>query len=104
MKDALPKVFLSRGDPLTMKARELISSASYGPDTLKIDFQSFDQAWGSIAHNFGDNALAIQTARVKLANIILSVPHHHHQSDVEQIKNSALEMMARDYRTGSNSG
>ena len=86
-----------------MKARELISSASYGPETLKIVFQSFDQAWGSIVHNFGDNALAIQAARVKLANIILSMPHHH-QSDVEQIKKSALQIMARDFRTGSNSG
>src|SRR5205085_12119197 len=37
----------------TMKARELINSASYGPETLKIVFQSFDSAWGSIAHNFG---------------------------------------------------
>jgi pyocin large subunit-like protein len=86
-----------------MKARELISNASYGPETLKIVFQSFDQAWESIASNFGDNPLAIQAARVKLANIILSIPHDH-QSDAQQIKNSALKMMARDYRTGSNSG
>jgi hypothetical protein len=86
-----------------MKARELISSASYGPETLKIVFESFDRAWESIAADFGDNPLAIQAARVKLANIILSMPHHH-QSDVDQIKNSALKMMARDCRTGSNSG
>ena len=86
-----------------MEARELISSASYGPETLKIVFESFDRAWESIAANFGDNPLAIQAARVKLANIILSMPHHH-QSDVEQIKNSALKMMARDLRTGTSSG
>ena len=86
-----------------MKARELISSASYGPETLKIVFQSFDQAWESIAHNFVDNALAMQAARIKLANIILSMPHDH-QSDAQQITDSALKMMARDYRTGSNSG
>jgi hypothetical protein len=86
-----------------MQARELLSNTSYGPETLSIVFQSFDQAWASIAINFGDNPLAIQAARVKLANIILSMPHHH-QSDVEQIKNSAIEMMARDYRTGGNSG
>ena len=86
-----------------MKARELMSSASYGPETLKIVFQSFDQAWGSIAANFRGNPLAIQAARVKLANIILSMPHHH-LSDAQQIKNSALQMIAHDYRTGSSSG
>ena len=86
-----------------MKARELISNASYGPETLKIVFQSFDDAWGSIAANFGDNPLAIQAARVKLANIILSMPHHQ-QGDAVQIKNSALQLMALDYRTGSSSG
>jgi hypothetical protein len=86
-----------------MNARELISNASYGPETLKIVFQSFDDAWGSIAADFGDNPLAIQAARVKLANIILSVPHHQ-QSDAVLIKNSALQLMALDSRTGSNSG
>jgi hypothetical protein len=86
-----------------MKARELIGNASYGPETLKIVFQSFDDAWGSIAADFGDNPLAIQAARVKLANIILSMPHHQ-QSDGLQIKTYALQMMALDYRTGSNSG
>jgi pyocin large subunit-like protein len=86
-----------------MKARELISSASYGPETLKIVFESFDRAWESIAANFGNNPLAIQAARVKLANIILSMPHDY-QSDAEQIKNAALKMMAHDYRTGSSSG
>jgi len=86
-----------------MKARELISSASYGPETLKIVFESFDEAWESIAVNFGDNPLAIQAARAKLANIILSIPHHN-QSDAQQIKKSALRMMAHDYRTGSSSG
>jgi hypothetical protein len=86
-----------------MKARELFSNASYGPETLKIVFQSFDLAWASIATNFGDNPLAIQAARVKLANIILSMPHNQ-QSDTQQIKNSALQIMALDYRTGRNSG
>jgi hypothetical protein len=83
-----------------MKAWELISVPSYGPETLKIVFQSFDDAWGSIAAIFGDNPLAIQAARAKLANIILSMPHDQ-QSDAAQIKNSALQLMALNYRTGT---
>ena len=87
-----------------MKARELISSASYGPETLKIVFESFDRAWESVAADFGDNPLAIQAARVSFANIILSMPHDH-RSDAQQIKEKlSLKMMARNYRTGSNSG
>jgi hypothetical protein len=86
-----------------MKARELFSNASYGPETLKIVVQSFDLAWASIATNFGDNPLAIQAPRVKLANIILSMPHNQ-QSDAQKIKSSSLQMMELDYRTGSNSG
>jgi hypothetical protein len=86
-----------------MKARELISGTSYGPDTLRIVFRSFDEAWDSIEADFGHNPLAIQAARVKLANIILSIPHHP-RSDAEQIKNSALQLMALDHRTGRISG
>jgi hypothetical protein len=63
-----------------------MSNASYGTDAKD---RSFDEAWGSITATFGDNPLAIQAARVKLANIILSIPHHQ-QSDAAQIKNSAL--------------
>ena len=86
-----------------MKARELISGMSYGPDTLEIVFKSFDEAWNSIGGNFGENSLAMQAARVKLANIILSIPHHS-RSDAEQIKKSALQLMAQDFRTGRISG
>ena len=86
-----------------MKARQLLSGTSYGPDTMKIIFRSFDEAWDSIEASFGHNPLAIQAARVKLANIILSIPHHA-RSDAEQIKNSALQLMALDYRTGRSSG
>jgi len=82
-----------------MKARQLIRGMSYGPNTLKIVFKSFDEAWNSIEGNFGDNPLAMQAARVKLANIILSIPHHP-RSDAEQIKKSALQLMAQDSRTG----
>jgi len=83
-----------------MKARQLINGASYGPDELKIIFQAFDDAWDSIAANFGDNPLVIEAAPVKLANIILSFPHND-SADAEQIKNSALQIMALTYKDPS---
>ena len=50
-----------------MKAREMIVGASYGPHTMKVLGQAFDEAWDSIAGNFGENLADIEQARVKLA-------------------------------------
>jgi hypothetical protein len=75
----------------TMKARQLIRNGSYGPDQLKVLFKAFDDAWDSIAANFG-SPLAIEAARIRLANIILSLPHDG-SCDPEQIKNAAIRIM-----------
>jgi hypothetical protein len=81
-----------------MKARQLIDSASFGPDTLKVMGQAFDEAWASIAGNFEENPLAIEAARLKLANAMLSVAHEK-SCDVEALKNAALQAMALAYRS-----
>ena len=81
-----------------MKARELVASASYGPEALKIVCQAFDAAWNNIAANFGDDPVIIEAARLKLANIILSFPHDKIR-DAEQVKRSALQILALQYRT-----
>jgi hypothetical protein len=86
-----------------MKARQLIDNASYGPDALKIVFRAFDEAWESIAANFGDDPAEIETARVRLANIILSFPFNEVR-DAQQIKNSSLQIMALTYRTRAGPG
>jgi hypothetical protein len=83
-----------------MKARQLIEGASYGPETLKIVCQAFDDAWSSIAANFGDDPPAIEAARLRLANIILSFPHNE-VGDAERIKNSSLQIMALTYSSPS---
>ena len=56
-----------------MKARKLVESASLGPQALNVAFQAFDDAWTEIAGNYGSDPLAIEAARLKLANAILSV-------------------------------
>ena len=55
-----------------MKARVLIESASLGPDDLRIAFQAFDSAWAQIAARY-TSPDAIETARMRLATIILSL-------------------------------
>jgi len=36
-----------------MEARRLIDTAAFGPDTLKVLSQAFDEAWASIEGEFG---------------------------------------------------
>ena len=59
---------------------------------MKVLFKAFDDAWDSIAANF-DSPLAIEAARLRLANIILSLPHDG-SIDPEQIKDAAIRLMA----------
>jgi hypothetical protein len=47
-----------------MKARRLIDGAAYGPNALKALGQAFDEAWASIAGNFGDDPSDIERARL----------------------------------------
>jgi hypothetical protein len=80
-----------------MKARQLIDGASYGPETLKAIGQAFDEAWASIAGNFGNDPDDIERGRVKLADALLSVASEESR-DVEALKKGALQAMALAYR------
>jgi hypothetical protein len=80
-----------------MKARELISGSSFGPEALHVLFQAFDAAWNEIARNVGANPLAIEAARLKLANATLAVAREDSR-DPETLKRDALQTMAMRYR------
>ena len=81
-----------------MEGRRLIASAKYGPDTLTVLFKAFDAAWDHLAPKFGTDRLAIEAARLRLANVILSLADDD-MSDAEQLKSKALRIMALDERT-----
>jgi len=78
----------------------MISGASYGPEALKVIGQVFDEARLEIAGNFGDDAIDIQKARVRLAGALLSIVHEDSR-DVGVLKQAALERMAQDYKRRS---
>jgi hypothetical protein len=59
--------------------------------------QAFDEAWQSIAGNFGDDPSDTENARLRLANALLSVVHEDSR-DAEVLKRAALEAMALAYR------
>jgi hypothetical protein len=82
-----------------MGARRLIDGASFGPATLKVIGQAFDEAWAEIAGNFGDNPAQIENARLTLAEALLSVTTEE-STDVAVLKKGALQVMALDYKSG----
>jgi hypothetical protein len=68
-----------------MKARILIESASLGPDEVKSACQAFDGAWAEIAAGYR-RPDAVETARMRLATIILSLlPDTKDSSEMQAI-------------------
>ena len=80
-----------------MRARQLIDGASFGPDALKAIGAAFDAAWADISGRFRTNPVAIEAARLKLANAVLSVASEDSR-DVEALKRGALQVMVRSSR------
>jgi hypothetical protein len=79
-----------------MKARPLIDDALFGPQSLRVITQAFDDAWHDIAGNFGSEPL-IHAARLQLAAEVLSVASDESR-DASVIKRAALHAMARRYK------
>ena len=79
-----------------MKARALISAASYGPETLKIVFQAFDAACAEIAQQFEGHPAQEDAARERLAHAVLAVADEH-SKDAESLKKTALRVLGMSY-------
>jgi hypothetical protein len=58
-----------------MKARELIAGASFPPAVLKVIFQAFDDAWNEVGADISKRPNAVESARLSLAEIVLSLAH-----------------------------
>src|SRR5262245_63677725 len=80
-----------------MKARQLIAGAAFGPEVLKVIGKAFDDAWAEVAPSVGDRPLAVQAARLRLVNIILSLTTES-TSDGERLRVLALEAYRRPLR------
>jgi|RhiMethySRZTD1v2_1073278.scaffolds.fasta_scaffold319978_1 hypothetical protein len=78
-------------------ARQLLVDAAFEPDVIRAINQAFDEAWGEIASRFGTRLVVIEAARLKLADILLSIASEETR-DVEVLKCFALQAMARDDR------
>jgi hypothetical protein len=77
-----------------MKARALIDRAPFGPETMKAVGEVFDQASARIKRIFGNDPDAVETARIRLAEAILSGAIEGN-TDVEDLKNRAIVELAK---------
>jgi len=75
-------------------ARQLIDDAAFGHDTLRALAQAFDEVWSEIADRFGTHLVVIETARLELADTLLSIASEESR-DVEVLKCFALQAMER---------
>jgi hypothetical protein len=80
-----------------MKARKLIEGSSYDPDTLRILFQAFDDAWAQVSPTISSSRpeAAIEAARMKLAHIILGLARRNTR-DAKQLTEAAVQLMFGD--------
>ena len=78
-----------------MKARRLIESADFPPETLSVMYLAFDEAWAEVSHHFGEDRHA--TERTRLAHAILAIARED-SSDVAKLKADALQVYALSYR------
>jgi len=80
----------------SMKALQVLRSASFGPGELTVICSAFDQAWSAVAHHF-HTALSIEAARLVLANAILGHAAHN-RFDAHELMNVGLSALAGKYR------
>jgi hypothetical protein len=76
------------------KAQVLTRKAAYDPPTVKMLGQAFDEAWASVARNYR-SPLAIEAARLKLANIVLNLAAEG-ERDLERLKDRAMRSLTVD--------
>ena len=79
-----------------MKAKQLIESATYGPDELKVIGKAFDKTWEQIAPHVSGRPSAHEAARMKLANVVLSLAKNGVTNDTESLAQAALTLMNAD--------
>jgi hypothetical protein len=77
-----------------VEGSRLISQSAYGPERLGILFQAFDEAWKILAPSYGQSPLAVQAARLKLANAILGLARTDIE-DADTIRDHAIKLLAR---------
>jgi streptomycin 6-kinase len=80
-----------------VRAAKVLAGCTYGPETLKVIGRAFDGAWADIANHFAGDRDRADAARERLAHAVL-IAAAEDSRDHQQIKNTALQIMALSYR------
>ena len=78
-----------------MKASKLLANATFGPEQLKAISKAFDDAWELVEPQVSTRPEAIEAARLKLAEIVLSMTKNG-TLDPQQLTASAVRVMLAD--------
>src|SRR5262249_4723767 len=81
-----------------MKAQALIDGAPFSLETVKAIGEAFDEASLRIKMIFGNDHDAVEVAKLRLAEAILSVATEGN-TDVEDLKNRAIVELAQHYNS-----
>ena len=76
------------------KARQLIAGSTFGPEKVTELGRAFDEAWELIKAEY-QSPLAIEAARLKLANVVLNLAEDGKQ-DYEKLIDRAVRIMSVD--------
>ena len=75
-----------------MKARALLGSLVLQPEELRIVFKAFDDAWEQMAPEIGARPEDIETARLKLAELVIGLASNG-KRDARTITATAVQLM-----------
>jgi hypothetical protein len=78
---------------MAMKARRLLESSMFEPETLRVIYKAFDAAWAEIADHFTGDEIATEYARLRLAHAVLIVASGDSEA-ADRLKDDALQVMA----------
>jgi hypothetical protein len=77
-----------------MKARQFISEAPFNASTRKGVERAFDKAWAIVGKNYR-SPLAIEAARLKLANIVVNLAREG-ERDADRLTDRAIRTLLVD--------
>jgi hypothetical protein len=78
--------------------RRVANTLEFTPETPRSLGEIFDEVWAAVAPDFGDNEDAIETARMRLASIILDLARDGQYGSL-QIARTSLRLIRRTLPT-----
>jgi hypothetical protein len=76
------------------KAKQMIASASFGPEKVAQLGRVFDAAWGVVKAEY-ESPGAIEAARLKLANIVINLAKENEEDD-RTLQDRAVRILSVD--------